>query len=330
MEDKITMAHGAGGREYRELVREVFLPAFDNAYLRALSDAAVCPADGNIAVTTDSYVINPLFFPGGDIGRLAVSGTVNDLAVSGAIPAYITCGIVIEAGFAVEDLKKIVRSMADTAAEAGVKIVTGDTKVVETGACDGLFINTAGVGLVRGEPPVGRVLPDDVIVASGCLGSHGLAVLAAREKMEFEPVLQSDVRPMDKAVRAVLEAGITVHAMRDPTRGGAAATLNEWAEGGVDIRIEEEEIPVRDDVRAVSELLGMDYLYAANEGVVLFAVGERDAEKTVAALRSVSGCEQAAVIGTVEEGAGNVYLKTTLDTYRRLPPPTGILLPRIC
>lgn len=330
MKDTITLSHGAGGREYRELVREVFLRDFDNPYLSALTDSAICPAADRIAVTTDSYVIKPLFFPGGDIGRLAVSGTVNDLAVSGAVPKYITCGMIIEAGFPIDELKKITRSMAVTAEEAGVLIVAGDTKVVEADACDGIFINTAGVGLINSAPPSGKVLPGDVIISSGYLGSHGLAILAAREKMEFTPALQSDVRPMGKAVQAVLEAGVSVHTMRDPTRGGAAATLNEWAQGGIDIRIDEVNIPVCDDVKAVSELLGMDYLYAANEGVVLFSVEAGDAERAVSALRDIPGCEGASIIGKAEEGSGEVYLKTSIGTFRRLPQPTGILLPRIC
>lgn len=332
MTDCITLAHGSGGRAYRELVEQVFAPAFQNEYLAPLTDSAVCPGSGRIALTTDGYVVTPLFFPGGDIGRLAVSGTVNDLAVSGAIPRYLTLGMVLETGLPIDTLRRVVRSIADTAAEAGVFIVTGDTKVVEAGGCSGMHITTAGVGLF---PEGAEILPQrpqagDTIVVSGDIGSHGMAVMAARHSLAFDPPIASDVRPMARAVRAVLDAGAEVRAMRDPTRGGVAGTLSEWAGTRLDITLEEEALPVRADVRDACAILGIDPLYVANEGVVLFCVREQNANRAVAALRDQTGCEQAAVIGRVSQGHGSVLARTRIGTFRRILPPTGELLPRIC
>ena len=332
MTDCITLAHGSGGRAYRELVEQVFAPAFQNEFLQPLTDSAVCPGSGKIALTTDGYVVTPLFFPGGDIGRLAVSGTVNDLAVSGAVPRYLTVGMVLETGLPFETLQRVVRSMADTAAEAGVQIVTGDTKVVEAGGCSGLHITTAGVGLFsEGQPiPAQRPQAGDVILTSGSIGSHGMAVMAARHNLAFDPPIESDVRPMAQAVRAVLNTGAEVRAMRDPTRGGVAGTLSEWAGARLDITLEEEALPVRTDVRDACAILGIDPLYVANEGVVLFSVREQDADRALAALRGQTGCKQASVIGRVSDGRGSVFAKTRIGTFRRILPPTGELLPRIC
>ena len=332
MTDTITLAHGSGGEDYRALVEEIFAPAFHNKYLAPLTDAAVCPGGGRIALTTDGYVVRPLFFPGGDIGRLAVSGTVNDLAVSGAVPRYLSASFVLEAGLPLDTLKRIVRSMAETAAEANVSIVTGDTKVVEAGGVDSIFISTAGVGVF----PDGAAVPPqvvaegDAIVTSGPLASHGMAVMAARNGFAFDPPIESDVRPMARAVRAVLDAGCRVRAMRDPTRGGAAGTLAEWAGKSFTVTLQEDAIPVRADAADACAILGIDPLYVANEGVVLFSLPPEDAARAIAALKSVSGCEQAAVIGRVSAGEGRVCAETRIGTYRRVLPPAGELLPRIC
>lgn len=230
MQGRITLAHGSGGEAYRELVEQVFLPAFSNDMLSPLTDSAVCHATAKIAMTTDSYVIKPLFFPGGDIGRLCVCGTVNDLAVSGAIPKYLSVGMILEAGFEIETLVRIVLSMAAAAEEAGVRIVTGDTKVVEGGSADGIFINTAGVGIFTEErPPLAqKIVPGDKIIISGYMASHGMAILSARESMGFTPPIESDIAPLAALAGIVLQKGCEVNAMRDPTRGGVAATLCEW------------------------------------------------------------------------------------------------------
>ena len=332
MTDCITLAHGSGGRDYRELVETIFAPAFQNEFLSPLTDAAILPAGERVSLTTDGFVVNPLFFPGGDIGRLAVCGTVNDLAVSGATPRYLTCAMIVEAGLPLETLRRIVSSMADTAREAGVLIVTGDTKVVESGACAGIYITTAGVGVF----PAGRTIPSqqpqagDVILCSSPVASHGMAVMAARHNLIFEPAIESDVRPLNHAIRAVLDAGVNVRAMRDPTRGGVAGTLSEWAGTALDITLVEEALPVRADARAACEILGIDPVYVANEGVALFSLPASVANAAINALHSVFGCEQAAVIGSVSFGTGRVFAKTQIGTFRRILPPSGELLPRIC
>ena len=332
MSDCITLTHGSGGRAYRELVATIFAPAFHNEFLAPLTDAAVLPAGETIAMTTDGYVVQPLFFPGGDIGRLAVSGTVNDLAVSGATPQYLSVAMVLETGLPLENLRRVVASMAAAAKEAGISIVTGDTKVVEAGGCSGMYITTAGVGVF----PANRTIPaqqpqaGDAIVCSGPIASHGMAVMAARNNIAFDPLILSDVRPLNHAVRAVLDAGCRVNAMRDPTRGGVASTLSEWAGRDFDITIEEQTLPVRADARAACAILGIDPVYVANEGVVLFSIHPDDADRAVEALQSVAGCEEAAVVGTVAEWHGGVFARTQIGTFRRILPPSGELLPRIC
>lgn len=332
MTDKITMAHGSGGTAYRDLVKEVFFPEFSNTYLNPMNDSAICPASNRIALTTDSYVVKPLFFPGGDIGRLAISGTVNDLAVSGALPRYITVGMILEVGFNISLLKQIVHSMAQTAHEAGVTIVTGDTKVVEKHACEGIFINTAGVGtfLENAIIPSQRIQPGDVIITSGFLGSHGTAIMAARGQMDFQPPILSDVSPMADAVQKVLECNAPVNAMRDPTRGGIVSTLCEWITDDIDILLEESSIPVRSDVAAACEILGLDPLYIANEGVVLFSVPSSAAELVLRTLRSFPTCQAASIIGTVCNGNGALLYHTRLGATRRLIPLYADQLPRIC
>ncbi len=339
MSDIILLAHGSGGLLTRKLLRDVFLPRFDNAALADLGDAAALPAlpPGRLALTTDSYVVQPLFFPGGDIGKLAVCGTVNDLAVVGATPLYLSCGFIIEEGLSLETLLRVVDSMADTAREAGVQIVTGDTKVVERGAADGLFINTAGVGVI----PLGvdlhpaRMCPGDMVLVSGPVGDHGAAVMLAREQMDFHADLLSDCAPLNGLIAAVLEAlsesSTGVRCMRDATRGGLATLLCEWAEFGVGIEIEEHAVPVREPVRAVSEFLGLDPLYSANEGTLVLALAPEVAEKALAALRRHPLGREAALIGRITvEHAGRVVLRTPYGARRVVQMLTGAPLPRIC
>lgn len=332
MKDTITLSHGSGGQDYRALVEEIFAPAFQNGFLSPLTDAAVLPAGDRIAMTTDGFVVNPLFFPGGDIGRLAVCGTVNDLAVSGAVPKYLSCAMILETGLPLETLRRVVNSMALAAREADVFIVTGDTKVVESGACAGLYITTAGVGVF----PAGEVIvpqqPEagDVILCSAHIASHGMAVMAARHNLAFSPAIESDVRPLNKITRAVLDTGAKVRAMRDPTRGGVAGTLNEWAGSALDITLEETALPIRADARAACAVLGIDPVYVANEGVALFSLPAEDAQKALNAMKSIPGCEGAAIIASVAPGSGRVFTKTQIGTFRRVLPPSGELLPRIC
>lgn len=332
MENKITLAHGSGGQAYRELVQEVFLPAFSNDMLKPLTDSAVCSAGDKIAMTTDSYVIKPLFFPGGDIGRLCVCGTVNDLAVSGARPRYISVGMIIEAGFDMETLVRIVGSIAATAKEAGVCVVTGDTKVVEGGGVDGIFINTAGIGVFSEDRPplVQRIAAGDRIIISGYMASHGMAIMAARENMGFTPPIESDVAPLAALADRVLRSGCEVNAMRDPTRGGVAATLCEWVTEDTDVIIYNDSLPVRPDVSAACEILGMDPLYIANEGIMLLSVPGRYADTVLSALRSADDGKNAAIIGEVRKGSGSVYAVTEYGTSRKILMPRGELLPRIC
>lgn len=333
-EEYITLAHGGGGRLYHQLIEEVFVPAFENVYLCALTDSAVCPCpSGNLALTTDSYVVQPRFFPGGDIGRLAVCGTVNDLSMSGAKPAYMTVGMVLEAGLPIVELKQICHSMAQTAKEAGILIVTGDTKVVEQGHGDGIYINTAGVGLFSEEqkPFPQTIQAGDKILVSGTLGDHGLCILAARENIDFEPALQSDVAPLQGLVSAVRRAVPEIHAMRDPTRGGLAAVVNEWAGGGLSIVVNEEAVPMSAAVRSAGELLGMDPLYVANEGKLVLAVGEDDALRALTALQKHPLGKNAAIIGEVrEDGHGRAYVETSYGVSRLLDLPYAEQLPRIC
>lgn len=325
MERVITMAHGAGGAAARELIEQVFRPAFFPD--APLNDSAVVPGGGTLALTTDSFVVAPRFFSGGDIGRLAVCGTVNDLAVSGATPRYLTCGMIIEAGFPIDELQRVVRSMRAAADEAGVSIVTGDTKVVEKGRGDGLYVNTAGVGVFAGPPLLQLPQPGDTILASAPLARHGVAVLCAREELAFDPPIVSDVAPLNGLIAHALSAG-AVSAMRDPTRGGAAATLCEWARGGIDITVDEAALPVDPDVYAACELLGLEPLHIANEGVVIVATPRPD--EVLAALRAHPLGKKAAAVGRVTRGDGRVLIKTRIGTVRILDMPRGELLPRIC
>jgi hydrogenase expression/formation protein HypE len=282
MPDKILLAHGSGGSYYQQLVEEVFVPAFNDPVLSQLADAAVvCGGTEQLAMTTDSFVVRPRFFPGGDIGRLAVCGTVNDLAMSGAVPRWLSCGMVLEAGLPIDELKRICASMAVAAAEAGVGIICGDTKVVEQGAADGIYINTAGIGTFpQGRRPLPCTASEgSVIIVSGTLGDHGLAVLAARENLNFTPPISSDAAPLNGLIADLLAAVPATEWLRDPTRGGVAGVLCEWAaKSGCDIEVAEDALPIAPAVRAACELLGISALHAACEGRVVAAVPAEQAE----------------------------------------------------
>ncbi len=329
-DEVVTLAHGAGGRATQRLVEELFLPAFANPLLAPLDDAAVLdvPA-GRLAFTTDSYVVRPLFFPGGDIGELAVNGTVNDLAVSGATPLALTVGFVIEEGLPVGDLRRITASLATAARRAGVVVAAGDTKVVERGAADGLFLCTAGIGLVPDglELSPGRVRSGDVVLVSGTLADHGMAVLVARGDLALEGDLRSDTAPLHREAAALCALGPELRFMRDPTRGGLATALNELAgAAGVCIRLHEAALPIRDQVAAACEILGIDPLYVANEGKLLAVVSGAAAPRALAALGP-----DATVVGTIVEApAGLVVLETALGGTRIVDVLVGDPLPRIC
>jgi hydrogenase expression/formation protein HypE len=334
MENVIRLAHGAGGRMMADLIHDVFASAFDNAHLRRLADSAVLEAPGRIAVSTDSFVVRPLFFPGGDIGSLAVHGTVNDVAMSGARPLWLTAGFILEEGLALETLKRVVGSMAAAAREAGVEIVAGDTKVVERGHGDGIYINTAGVGLVPEGLQVGphRGEPGDVILLNGTVGDHGIAVLSRREGLAFETDLRSDSAPLNGLVEALLAAAPHTHCLRDATRGGLAAALNELAATSqVGVEIEEGAVPVRPAVAAACEMLGFDPLTVANEGKLVAFVPPDEAEAALAALRAHPYGREAARIGTLSaEHPGVVLARTGIGGRRIVQMPLGELLPRIC
>ncbi len=335
--ETVQMAHGAGGVLSRELTRTVFLPSFGNSILDMLDDQArISLGPGKIAFTTDTFVVSPLFFPGGNIGDLAVNGTVNDLAVGGAVPLYLSAGFVIEEGFFFSDLTKIVSAMATAAAAAGVSIVTGDTKVVGKGQCDGIFINTSGIGLIedRFDLSCKNLREGDAILVSGSLGDHGMAVMTAREGLSFQSEISSDTVALNRMISSILRDVPEVHAMRDPTRGGLASTLNELADAsGKGIVVEEDRLPVRPEVQGACELLGIDPLTVANEGKVVVAVPQKRAEDV---LRIMQGHEDAssgmaAIIGTVvKEHPGMVVVRTALGGRRILDMPLGEQLPRIC
>ena len=334
-EERITMAHGSGGKATRTLVEAVFVDAFSNVLLEPLEDAAQLRlGSARVALTTDSYVVSPLFFPGGDIGDLAVNGTVNDLAVSGATPLYLSAGFILEEGFPVADLNRVVESMRDAAVAAGVHIVTGDTKVVQKGKADGCYINTAGVGLIERDVSLGvaQAQPGDAIIVSGPIGDHGITIMLARGELDIEADLCSDTAPLNGLVAGLLDAVPGVRAMRDATRGGVATILNEIAkDADVGVLVSEDEIPVRAEVRGASELLGIDPMYVACEGRLVAVVPGEAADQAVAALRAHPLGERAAVIGRVrEEQPGIVQLKTAFGGTRIVDLLVGDPLPRIC
>ncbi len=330
------MGHGAGGRMSHQLIQKAFMYAFDNPALRAGDDAARVESNlhANLAISTDAHVVFPLFFPGGDIGKLAVCGTVNDVAMLGAKPLYLTAGFILEEGLPMETLKQVVASMKSAADEAGVQIVAGDTKVVQRGKADGLYITTAGVGVVREGVSISgaNAKAGDTIILSGSIGDHGIAVLAARGELGFQSSLQSDVAPLNHLIDAMMNASSNVHVLRDPTRGGLATTLNEIAnQSNVGIMLNEETLPVHPEVAAACEMLGFDPLYVANEGKLVTMVAREDAEKVLAAMRATKYGEGAVIIGEVTaEPRGRVLLKTELGSTRIVDMLAGEMLPRIC
>lgn len=332
--EKILLAHGSGGKLAHELVEEIFVKAFDNPILARLDDSASIDFSGRLAFTTDSYVVNPIFFPGGDIGKLAVCGTVNDLAMCGAKPLYLSLSFIIEEGLTRSELKTIVGSVQRAAREAGVKIVTGDTKVVHRGSADKLFINTSGIGIVPDGVDISgsSAKPGDKVLLSGPIGDHGIAVLSKREGLSFSTQLESDCAPLNNLVADMLNASSNIHCMRDPTRGGLATTLNELAkQSKVSIRIDEKKVPVRDEVLAACEMLGLDPLYVANEGKLVAIVPAEDADKVLKAMQGNHDGKEASLIGEVfENKPGRVVMRTTIGASRIVDMMVGDQLPRIC
>jgi hydrogenase expression/formation protein HypE len=334
--DQILLDHGSGGKLSHRLTQELFLPVFGNPALAALNDGAIFELGGRrLAFSTDSYTIDPIFFPGGNIGELAVYGTVNDIAMCGGAPAVLSAGFIIEEGFALADLAAIASAMGAAAEAAGVRIVTGDTKVVPRGAADKIFINTAGIGLIPAGVEVGaaRARPGDLVLLSGTIADHGVSVLARREGLAFTTSVQSDTAPLNHMVAAMLAAAAPgVHALRDPTRGGLGTALNEIAAAsGVAIRIAEERIPVAAEVRGLCELLGLDPLYLANEGKLVACVAPEDAERLLAAMRADRFGRGAVVIGEVAAGPpGRVSMRTRIGGTRIVDMLSGEQLPRIC
>ena len=334
MKDKILLAHGSGGKLSHEFLKRTLLGPLDNPVLARLEDSAVFDLEGRIAFTTDSYVVTPIFFPGGDIGRLAVCGTVNDLSMAGAVPLYLSLSLIIEEGFSFSDLETILLSVRKVSEEAGVSVVTGDTKVVNRGSVDRIFVNTSGLGLVPGGVHVssGHCRVGDKVILSGTVGDHGITLLGCREGLAFESSLVSDCAPLNTLVRDMIEASPDIHSLRDPTRGGLAATLNEFAESsGVGIRIQEERIPIHPEVEAVCELMGLDPLSVANEGKLVAVVAPGDAEKILHRMHRHEYGRRASIIGeVVSDHPGRVVMKTRLGTSRIVDMPAGELLPRIC
>jgi hydrogenase expression/formation protein HypE len=334
MDDTILLAHGSGGKLSHELVEKTFLPFLANPALNKLDDSAVFEASGRLAFTTDSYVVNPIFFPGGDIGKLAVCGTVNDLAMNGAKPLYLSLSAIIEEGFLLRELERIVQSIKKAAEEAGVSIIAGDTKVVNRGQADKLFITTSGVGIV--PPGVyisgANARAGDKILLSGTVGDHGIAIMSQREGLKFSMTLKSDCAPLSKLVSQMLEVTSRIHCLRDPTRGGLATTLNELArQSNVGIVIEETKIPVKEEVRAACELLGLDPIFVANEGKLVAVVDPAKADKILARMKKNRYGRDAAVIGEVTgDHQGKVVMKTRLGPSRIVDMLSGELLPRIC
>ncbi|HJW68258.1 MAG TPA: hydrogenase expression/formation protein HypE [Candidatus Binatia bacterium] len=333
--EEILLGHGSGGKLSAQLIERIFLPAFRNPLLDALDDQAVVPVDASrIAFTTDSYVVTPIFFPGGDIGELAVNGTVNDLAVGGARPLALSLAFILEEGLPLADLRRVVESARQAAERAGVRIVTGDTKVVGRGSGDKIFVNTSGIGIVPAgiELSSRHVRPGDVVLLSGSIGDHGVAILSQREGLTFEGEIASDTAPLHELVAAALHASPRIHAMRDPTRGGVAATLVEIASRQrVGIDVDERAIPVRDVVRGACEILGLDPLLVANEGKLVAFVPEADASAVLTALRAHPLGRDAARIGRVtDDHPGMVVLRTPIGGDRILDLPFGEALPRIC
>ena len=331
----ITLDHGSGGEASHELVHDIFMSRLSNRFLNKMDDSAVLNLSGtDVAMTTDSYVVDPIFFPGGDIGSLAVHGTVNDLSMQGAVPLYLTLGLILEEGFSVEELSKIVDSIALACREAGVDVVAGDTKVVPKGHADKIFINTAGIGSIPRGIDVSSCngKPGDVILINGHIGEHGLAVLTRRQGLELRSAIVSDSAPLNALVRRILHTCPQTHILRDPTRGGVATALNEIAaQSGVGIQLFEDALPISKPAAAVSEILGIDPLYVANEGKCLVFVAKKNAKAVLRTMKEHSFGKSSAIIGEVtDQNIGKVLLKTKIGGTRILPVLTGEQLPRIC
>ncbi len=334
--DTIQLAHGSGGQMSNDLISKLFVWAFANDELNRQDDNAILHINcQKLSFSTDSYVVDPIFFPGGNIGELAVNGTINDVAMAGAIPLYLSCGFIIEEGFPLDDLKQIVISMKKAAAFAGVKIVTGDTKVVNKGKGDKIFINTSGIGIIEHDFTIGAdcLQEDDIIIVSGTIADHGICILSQREGLSFQTEIESDTASLHELVQVVLQAGnASIHAFRDPTRGGVAATLNEFAKSSnVGIRIKEEFLPIQKPVQGACEILGLDPLYIANEGKMIVVVKKDKANEVLQAMRSHHLGKDAVIIGdVVTEKSGLVQLLTKMGTSRIVDMPIGEQLPRIC
>lgn len=333
--DRILLAHGGGGTLSHKLISKLFYPQFANDILDQQHDSGVFELNGSrIALTTDSYVIHPIFFPGGDIGSLAINGTINDLSMAGAKPLFISAAFIIEEGFEIEELWKIVLSMEKAAKDAGVKIITGDTKVVDKGKGDKIFINTSGIGIVPEGVNISpkNCQPGDVIILSGKIAEHGVAIMSSRENLEFETTIKSDSAPLNGLVEKMLNASKEIHVMRDPTRGGVASTLNEIAmTAKVGILIEEEKIPISEEVKGACEILGLDPLYIANEGKLIAFISENSSEEVLEAMRSHPLGREACIIGKVTStNPEDVIMKTSIGSTRIVDMMSGEQLPRIC
>jgi len=333
--DKVLLGHGSGGHLTNELVKDVFLPVFSNPYLDRLEDGAVFELGGKkLCISTDSYVVNPVIFPGGDIGSLAVHGTVNDIAMCGARPVFLSLAVIIEEGLDMELLENIVLSISRAADKAGVQVVTGDTKVVHKGSADGIYINTSGIGIVdyAGDVSLKSIRPGDVVILNGPVGDHGAAILAKREDLRLESDIVSDSAPLNHLVEVILDASPRIHCMRDATRGGLGSILVEIAEmAGVSINIEEKDIPIRDSVRGVCEILGLDPLFLANEGKMVVFCPEADAAAVLDAMRKHEFGKDSVIIGMVDKtGRPGLRMNTVIGGEREIDLPTGELVPRIC
>lgn len=333
--EKILLDHGSGGKLSNRMISDLILPAFDNPFLKQLNDGAILDIQKNrLAFSTDSYTVSPIFFPGGSIGDLAVNGTVNDIAMCGASPLYLSTGFIVEEGFPTEDLEKIINHMAKAAKAANVEIVTGDTKVVPRGKADKIFINTSGIGIIPDGVDIGgnNAKPGDKVIISGTLADHGMTILAERESISFDAAIQSDSAPLNRMVESMLSASKNIHVLRDPTRGGLGTTLNEIAsQSKTGIKIFEEDIPIKREVAGICELLGFDPLYVANEGKLIAFVASRDAEKVLSAIKKDDYGKDACIIGEViDDIPGRVIMETMIGGTRIVDMLTGEQLPRIC
>ncbi len=334
-EEKILLDHGSGGKISHSLFSELILPLFKNPELSKQDDGATLNVEGTkFAFSTDSYVVDPIFFPGGNIGDLAVNGTVNDISMCGAIPKYISVGLIIEEGMPIKDLKLILESMSKAAQKAGVKIVTGDTKVVPKGKADKIFINTSGIGVIfpRANVSGGNAKPGDRIIVSGTIADHGISILSSREGLRFDSDIKTDSAPLNRMVQSIIQSDGDIHVLRDPTRGGLGTTLNEIAlQSNVGMKIEESSLPVRGPVQGICELLGFDPLYLANEGKLIAIVPEKNAQAVLETIQHNEFGKDAVIIGEVtKEGPGRVFLQTAIGGLRIIDMLTGEQLPRIC